>query len=185
MIIEVSRVINDRHITEVGVVVAIYEYPNQREFHIMQDPYDNDTYWTSNITAIIDDSVPRDWITKGHVAQNDKEYKIYSFEHWSKDPQFLNYLVEYSLWPKKTQSAIQDIRNEYDKIVSDYAVKKFGSVKAAKKSILMHKYNEQLKLAKERGFEKPDEPDFSDAVLNNVPLYVKEVVDAKPLKTKE
>ena len=166
----------------IGIVIAKYYSAQQLTNLAVIRPDSNYGMVIDNkqVKEIIDADCPHDWIKTKQSVDN-QTHEIISFKELANNPNFLNWIIWDDYYPKESRSARKILMHEYDKNVLAYAVKKFGSIKEAKKAILTHKYKEQLKLTKERGFERPDEPDFSDAKLDAIPLDITDLVEATPL----
>jgi hypothetical protein len=118
---------------------------------------------------LLDEDTPKDWISTDYP-----DCKITSFPEWANDQHFYGYLVD-DYDPEATIRADSILRNKLSEYINGYAVQKYGSIKAAKEYVLRKRYEDKLKLHKERGYEKPEDLEITDEMLNQVVLDINDL----------
>lgn len=160
------------------MVVAVYKYVDHTEYICVADTYQSHPYMceAGDIDLLDDRTIP-DWKEGDYVAEDGNRYTIASFDQWAENPSFLNWLVEDEWQPDKSKEARAVLARKVQEYIDAYASKIAGSTTAAKRALLGSRFKQQLKDHVDKGFERPDEPDTSDRVLEGISLRVQDLDD--------
>ncbi len=128
------------------------------------------SFYPQDIFTVVDHKVEDNWITK----QTEQDV-ITSFPEFANDRYFYNYLLEDDWKPEKTKWARQIVATKYAQYTNNYAITEYGSINEAKKHILQKRYEDKLKLHQERGYEKPEDLEITDELLDQVVLDINDL----------
>lgn len=125
---------------------------------------------------VVDNDTTANWVYSKKRGVFRKE-QTYSYPEWANDKTYYQYLVGDDLHPAESKKAANVFQDKVVQYTKDYAIKKFGSVKAAKEHVLKKRYEDELRLHKERGFDRPEKPEVTDKILDSLPLRMADIAD--------
>lgn len=145
------------------LVMCVEERPDGTWYYIYNDSDMSVPYARgAGIFDVYDSHIPREWIkvesTRGIVQ---------SFPEWANNKDFYHYLLEDEWQPDKTKWAKELLWKKYQDYLSDYAIKKFGSIDEFKKQLVDVLYDNALAKARSHGLEKPDRDEIAVRIRNS------------------
>lgn len=156
-----------------GIVLAISKQDDGHKlYYVYTEEKGYPMQYDANDLDILGKDTPDDWITVKY-----SDYAVSSFREWADDEYFFGHVLDdYDL--EATNRAQSTLDNKLSEYLNDYAITKYGSINAAKEHILRKRYEEKFKLHKERGYEKPEELEVTNDILERVPLDINDLYEA-------